>query len=482
MEHASNANLNPSASKLERVSTRSEGGEPRTVGDRTMAVAPKRVDSISGKQELDIEKAIPRPIADISAPVEIPDGGWTAWLTVVGCWCIMFSTFGMINAFGVYQDFYVRFYLPSYSPSAIGWIGSTQLFFQASMGFFAGKLFDAGYFYYMVPLSCLLYVFAYFMLSLAQQDAFYQIFLSQGVAAGIAFGFVFLPITGVLSHHFKRRWGLAIGIITSGSGLGGLVFPFMLNKLISEAGFAKATRVVAAVFTLMMLLACLLMRTRLPPPSKSKQSQGIESYIPPPTAKQLVTDTGYMFTIAGVFISMIGTLSLPFYFQLYSVVQGIDHDLAFYVITIFNAAAIIGRLIPNFLGDIWGPLNVILVCNLSCAILVFSMLGATNAAGIVSIAVLYGLLAGGAALLSLFGPVIASLAKSPSEIGIRLGFGYTIVAFASLIGIPISGALLTQTLLWERMLCFSGACMILGSGFLFAARHVTAKEKRTWKV
>lgn len=30
----------------------------------------------------------------------LPEGGLQGWLAVLGCWCIMFNTFGYINAFG----------------------------------------------------------------------------------------------------------------------------------------------------------------------------------------------------------------------------------------------------------------------------------------------------------------------------------------------------------------------------------------------
>ncbi|KIM24492.1 hypothetical protein M408DRAFT_331736 [Serendipita vermifera MAFF 305830] len=450
-----------------------------TIDDRTAVPTPERVESVDEKQDRDIEKAVAEQKDGLPAPIEIPDGGWKAWLTVLGAWCILFSTFGMTNAFGVYQDYYVRFYLPSYSPSTIGWIGSTQLFFQFSMGFFAGKAFDAGYFYHIVSLASLLYIFAYYMLSLAHQDAFYQVFLSQGVAAGIALGFLFLPAIGVIAHHFRRRRSFAMGIVISGSSCGGLVFPVMLNKLIAAGGFAQATRGVAYLCTGMMALAVLLMRTRLPPPSKAK-AQGNAPPVPLPTIKELVTDTRYMLATAGAFFNIIGIFAPIFYMQLYAVVHGVDQNLAFYTITILNGASVIGRILPNFLGDIWGPFNAILVCTFGCAVLIFSMLAATNAGGIIAIAVLYGLFSG--AYVSLISPLFASLANNLAEIGIRLGFAFTIVAFAGLIGTPISGALLTEDLLWARPLCFSGACMIVGFSCLFASRHITARQKGTWRV
>ncbi|KAG9107197.1 hypothetical protein FRC07_008671, partial [Ceratobasidium sp. 392] len=44
-------------------------------------------------------------------PPQIPDGGATAWSTVVGAWLILFCTFGYANAFGVYEDYYTRVYM-----------------------------------------------------------------------------------------------------------------------------------------------------------------------------------------------------------------------------------------------------------------------------------------------------------------------------------------------------------------------------------
>jgi hypothetical protein len=63
----------------------------------------------------------------------------------------------MISSFGVFQDFYARFYLTNYTPSQIGWIGSFQLFLMFFFGIPAGILFDAGFFYPMVITAAFIY-------------------------------------------------------------------------------------------------------------------------------------------------------------------------------------------------------------------------------------------------------------------------------------------------------------------------------------
>lgn len=68
--------------------------------------------------------------------------------------------------------------------------------------------------------------------------------LIQGVIGGLGVGFQFLPALSIQSHWFERRRALAIGLVASGTSIGGIVFPIMLNKLIvnPNVGFANAVR------------------------------------------------------------------------------------------------------------------------------------------------------------------------------------------------------------------------------------------------
>ena len=56
-----------------------------------------------------------------------PDGGWDAWLTVLGAFLALFCTFGQLNAFGTFQTWYAGHQLRDLPPSTIAWIGSLQL-------------------------------------------------------------------------------------------------------------------------------------------------------------------------------------------------------------------------------------------------------------------------------------------------------------------------------------------------------------------
>ena len=133
--------------------------------------------------------------------------------------------------------------------------------------------------------------FSLFMHSLAKPQAFYQvcplplfvecpsgnptmllrkILLSQGIGAGLGAGMLYLPSITVVSHYFHHRRALAMTIVSSGTSIGAVVHPIMLNNLLGDTstGFAVAARANAGLISGLLLIACLLMRSRTAPPAK----------------------------------------------------------------------------------------------------------------------------------------------------------------------------------------------------------------------
>ncbi|GJJ15021.1 hypothetical protein Clacol_009294 [Clathrus columnatus] len=53
------------------------------------------------------------------------------------------------------------------------------------------------------------------MLSFAQPHNYYQVFLAQGVGVGLGMGLICLPSVTLGFHYFKRRRGVAVGIIST---------------------------------------------------------------------------------------------------------------------------------------------------------------------------------------------------------------------------------------------------------------------------
>jgi hypothetical protein len=69
-------------------------------------------------------------------------GGTKAWLTVLGSCLVYFSTFGIINSFGFFQELYQNDYLSATSPTTIAFIGTLQITLMNLLAALAGSLFD----------------------------------------------------------------------------------------------------------------------------------------------------------------------------------------------------------------------------------------------------------------------------------------------------------------------------------------------------
>jgi MFS family permease len=72
-----------------------------------------------------------------------PEGGIQAWLVVLGAWCAMIPSMGLLNTLAVLQAQVSENELPSLSESTIGWIFSTYAFFLYICGAQVGPIFDA---------------------------------------------------------------------------------------------------------------------------------------------------------------------------------------------------------------------------------------------------------------------------------------------------------------------------------------------------
>lgn len=249
-------------------------GNQRHEVRRDALTFPRALDSqlLQKTEEKTIEDAItpvpfrPRrkfglfPAPPTQDPGPPPDGGTVAWLQVLAAHLMWFISWGLITSFGLFQSTYEEMLYAA--PSAVSWIGIVQIFILLVLGILSGRASDAGLVHEAILGGTILIVFGLFMTSLCTE--YYQIFLAQGVCTGLGMGILSMPGLSVPASYFKAKKSLAVSMIASGAGTGGLVYPAMAQQLLPRVGFAWIIRSMAFVTLFISFLINLLVRVRIP--------------------------------------------------------------------------------------------------------------------------------------------------------------------------------------------------------------------------
>lgn len=269
------------------------------------------------------------------------------------------------------------------------------------------------------------------------------------------------------STWFLRHRALAMGIMTAGSSIGGVVLPVMVERLVGNIGFAWAMRSVAFLLLGMVIIGILTVKSRLSP---LKQSLSLKDFITP------FAETPFLLLTIGVWFVYIGAF-IPFTFIIVQArAQGMSANLAGYLVPIVNASSTFGRIIPAHFGDMFGVFNImILLSGFSAVVCVALWLpstvmasGHTNAL-IIVFALFYGFASG--CILSIVPAMVAKISPDVRKLGVRTGSLYAVSATAVLIGSPIAGVIASgKGNGFLGLTLFTGMPLIIGTVFVVFSR------------
>jgi MFS family permease len=132
-----------------------------------------------------------------------------------------------------------------------------------TVGAVAGPFYDRGHFRWLLVIGTFLVVFGHMMLSLCTE--YWQCLLAQGFVIGIGAGCLFVPAVAIMPTYFSTKIGLALGIAASGSSTGGIIYPIMFNRLLSQVGFGWAVRILGFTALVLQLIPIFVMKMRVKP-------------------------------------------------------------------------------------------------------------------------------------------------------------------------------------------------------------------------
>jgi MFS family permease len=292
---------------------------------------------------------------------------------------------------------------------------------------------------------------------------------------------IFVPSVAVLPQYFSTRKSLANGIAASGSSVGGIIYPIVFRRLEQSVGFGWATRALGFISLATLGFSALVMKPRIHPKGRRKLVDFSAFQEPPYLLFCFAMLVGFMgfygrkFSHLCVLTCAYSRIAI-FYIQPYA----LQHNLAsenfiFYLLPILNAASVPGRILPNFLADRAGPLNILTPCAIITGILALCWIAIKTLPGVIVFAVLYGFFSGG--FVSMPPVAVVSLTPDMRTLGTRMGQCFFFSAFGLLAGTPVTGAILNNGQNWLGVQLFSGIT-ILGTGCLLVLARGAAKGWR----
>ncbi|KAI1780688.1 MFS general substrate transporter [Hypoxylon cercidicola] len=391
---------------------------------------------------------------------EAPDGGLRAWLVTIGACCVLFSALGFSNAFGVFEEYYLRDQLEGESPDKVAWIGSLGVFLQLFFGSIGGPLFDR-YGAWIIRPAAFLHVFAIMMTSLCKE--YWQFMLAQGVLLGSVMGFLQFPALAAVSQFFNKKRAAALGIVISGSSIGGVVIPIALSKMLngSSLGFGWSVRIIGFIMIPLLGFACVAIKARVPPRTTT--------FFLWSAFKELK----FVLLTLALFFMLLGVFTPLFYIPTYAVSKGMDTTLASYLLAIINAASTFGRIIPGILADNFGRLNMFAFGGIASSIVIFCWDKAETTAELVVYSIAIGFSSG--MVISSASAAFTECPSDPRDLGTYIGMGMAVSSFAALIGPPVNGMFVSKYGRFSEVSIFSGVMLLVGGIVALATKAATPK-------
>lgn len=320
-----------------------------------------------------------------------------------------------------------------------------------------------------------LIVFGTMMQSLCSQ--YWQLMLSQGVTVGIGAGVIYVPSLAVVSEAFTQKRAIAIGVPSTGAGIGthvslsddttllmtevigGIIYPIAFRKLQPMVGFEWATRIIGFIFLGTFAISYL-------------SFHGISLVGTKPRA--MIDRTAFRerpFMVYVLALALIGCgYFVPIFYISVDATTNLDisPDLAFYLLSILNAASVIGRFLPGLVPKVFAAMAAFPLMTAAGGLVVFAWMAVHNLAGLVIFGAIYGIIDGYLiTVITIMVPVLSPPGAIHETIGTRIGMAWFGFGIGGLIGSPIGGALSdTKTGNFKGAQAFGGATLFGGAALL----------------
>ncbi|OBA21615.1 MFS general substrate transporter [Metschnikowia bicuspidata var. bicuspidata NRRL YB-4993] len=415
-----------------------------------------------------------------------PEGGWKAYLVVLGSHLGLMVHFGILNAVGAVQAYVSSHQLAGEAVSSVSWVFSIYMCLPFFLGALVGPVFDRRGSKQLLAASTAL-LFAGF-LALSFSLLIVAFLFSLSLCLGTAHALAIPPLVSLLSHWFLVHRGKALGLASLGGSVGGTIWPLVLQALYGSVGYAWAIRVVGAVAVCLLAASVFLvelrftLRTHSPPEQAASKTRRLAASMRRHLDVSAFREPRFAALVAGVFLTEIALLSVVTYLASYALAHGFSEKHSLLLLTLLNAAGIPGRYLLGLMADRYGSVNTMVVMLSGFCVSIFAVwLPGGGSAALWGFAAFFGFCS--SSILSLT-PVCLGLFTPVAVFGRCYGLMYTFSSTGILFGIPVGSAIIDDSSVasYRNFTVFCGCFAVAGTVSWGVCRYLLVGARLNVKV
>ena len=260
-------------------------------------------------------------------------------------------------------------------------------------------------------------------------------------AAHVVIGFgcsgTFGPIVADMSHWFRKRRGIAIGIASCGNYAAGAIWPPIVQHFIISDGW-RAAHIGIGIFCLVTMIPLALMLRR-PSPVEHVDASGADSArgtigLKPNTLQALLAIAGIACCVA---MAMPQVHIVAYCADLgYGVARGAE------MLSLMLGLGLIARVASGSIADKIGGLGALLIGSALQAFALLLYLGFNGLTSLYVVSALFGLFQGG--IIPMYAVIVREYFP-PKDAGVRTGIALMFALFGMALGGWMSGAIFDLT-------------------------------------
>ncbi|KAB2102622.1 hypothetical protein AG0111_0g8704 [Alternaria gaisen] len=295
-------------------------------------------------------------------------------------------------------------------------------------------------------------------------------FVTQGFLFGIGAALLFLPAASLPSLWFKRKRGLATGLVYGGAGVGSAVIALSLEKLIDTTSLETALKVLGACACIICLPATYFLK----PPRGSRRAVSKMQW-------RLMQSPKFILMLLMGAVATFPLFVPPFLLPLYAASLGLSGQTGAAILAAWNFASAVGRIVMGFGADkVLGPVNSMILSLLLVSLSALALWPfASNLGLIIFFAIVNGVGSGG--FFSLM-PVVVG-AVFGDDITTVMSMLNTSWFFGYFMGAPIAGYLLDAyggtgagLAAYRPAIFYAGSLTLASAGLLLSVRLMITQK------